>query len=125
MIVLVQTFPVVWYDTVFFGIRWMELNNLTAADFENFGAEGFIVAFIAAVVLVYAMAWLFVRLRIATGLEGVKIVFVLWFGLIFMELTTQNMFTLRPFELTLIDQGVVLIKYQCIGITLGAWTKYA
>ena len=124
LIILVQAFPVIWYDTVFFGIRWMELNNLTAADFEDFGNEGFVVAFVAATALVYALAWLFLRLLVSTGVEGVKVVFVLWLALIFLELTTQNMFTLRPFELTLIDQGVVLVKYECIGITLGAWKKY-
>ena len=124
LVILIQTFPIIWYDNIFFGIRWAELNNLTAEDFENFGYKGFIVALIAGVALVYALAWLFIRLKVASGMEGVKIAFILWLGLIFLEITTQNMFTLRPFELTLIDEGVVLMKYEFIGIVLGVWKKF-
>jgi len=33
------------------------------------------------------------------------------------------MFTLRPIEWTLIDEGVLLLKYEICGFVLGIWQR--
>ena len=122
---IVQFVPPIWYDTVFFGIRWSELNQLTESDFADYNlAMGLLVNFIACVVAAYTMAFLFTKLDVRSGLKGLQYGLLFWIGFIFLEITTQNMFSLRAFELTLIDESVVLIKYEITGIMLGLWRKY-
>ena len=122
---VVQFVPPIWYDTVFFGIRWSELNKLTEADFVDYNmAFGLGINFIACLAASYTMAFLFTKLNVNSGLKGLKYALLFWVGFIFLEITTQNMFSLRPFELTLIDESVVLIKYEITGIVLGLWRKY-
>lgn len=123
--ILSQLVPPLWYDYVFFGIRWMELNNFKEDDFTNYNmAAGLSVALLAGVAAAYTMAWLFTKLNVKTGLEGMKYALLFWLGFRFLEVATQNMFTLRPFELTLIDESVVLVQYEIIGVLLGVWKKY-
>lgn len=120
-----QFVPPLWYDTVFFGIRWSELNELTAADFENYNIVlGLFISLIACLAAAYTMAFLFSRLNVNTGVKGLQYALLFWVGFIFLEMTTQNMFSLRAFELTVIDQSVVLIKYEIAGVILGVWKKY-
>ncbi|MEM6524762.1 MAG: DUF1761 domain-containing protein [Bacteroidota bacterium] len=122
---VVQFVPPLWYDAVFFGIRWSELNKLTEADFADYNlALGLGVNFIACVAAAYTMAFLFTKLHVNSGLKGLQYALLFWVGFIFLEITTQNMFSLRPFELTLIDESVVLIKYEITGVILGLWRKY-
>lgn len=124
LVVIIQIIPMLWYDQLFFGIRWMELNNFTIDDFANFGWFGYVIAILNAAAFCYFMAWLFIRLRVDTAIEGLKMAFLLWFCLVFMQVTTQNFFTLRPFELTLIDELLVLVEYEMVGVVLVLLRKY-
>ena len=120
-----QFVPPIWYDAVFFGIRWSELNQLTPADFENYNMVfGLAVNFMACLAASYTLAFLFSKLNVDSGLKGFQYALLLWIGLVFLEMTTQNMFSLRSFELTIIDQSVVLIKYEITGVILGTWKRY-
>ena len=121
--ILVQPLPMLWYDNLFFGIRWSELNNLTEADFEAFNPLNFLWAIFSAVALGYILAYLFIKLDITKAVDGLKWAFILWFGLLFLELATQNAFTLRSFELTLLDTVIVLFKYQIMAIGIVLWKK--
>ncbi|MEO9803230.1 MAG: DUF1761 domain-containing protein [Reichenbachiella sp.] len=124
LVAIIQVIPMLWYDQLFFGIRWMELNNFTIDDFDDFGTFGYVIAILNAAAFCYFMAWLFIRLKVETAIEGLKIAFLLWFCLVFMQVTTQNFFTLRPFELTLIDELLVLIEYEMVGVVLALLRKY-
>jgi hypothetical protein len=121
--ILVQPLPMIWYNDVVYGIRWRELNNLTEEDFANFNPVNFIWAFASAVVLGYILAYLFKRMDISSAVEALKLATLLWFGLLFLELATQNAFTLRVFELTLLDTLVVLFKYEIMAIGIFLWKK--
>ena len=120
---LVQPLPMLWYDNLLFGIRWSELNNLTEADFETFNPLNFLWAIFSAVALGYILAYLFKALNVTKAVDGLKWAAILWFGLLFLELATQNAFTLRSFELTLLDTLIVLFKYQIIAIGIVLWKK--
>ncbi len=122
---VVQFVPPFWYDAVFFGIRWSELNNLTEADFVDYNmALALGINFIACLAAACTMAFLFKNINVDTGLKGLQYALLFWAGFFFLEITTQNMFSLRPFELTLIDESVVLIKYEITGVILGLWRKH-
>jgi len=123
--VVTQLVRPLWYDYVFFGIRWMELNQFKEEDFADFSmASGLVVALASGVVAAYTMAWIFTKVNVKSGVEGMKYALLFWFGFRFLEVTTQNMFSLRPFELTLIDETAVLVQYEIIGVLLGVWRKY-
>lgn len=124
LIIIIQFIPVLWYDQLFFGIRWMELNEFTLTDFENFNPMGYVIALLNAAAICYFMAWLFIKLRVDSAFEGLKVAFLLWFCLVFMQVATQNFFTLRPFELTLIDELLVLVEYEMAGVVLAMIRKY-
>lgn len=121
--IIVQPLPMLWYNNILFGIRWRELNNLTEADFADFHPSNFTWAFVSAVVLGYILAYLFKRMNITKATEALKLAMLLWFGLLFLELATQNAFTLRVFELTLLDTLVALFKYEIMAIGIVLWKK--
>lgn len=121
--IIVQPLPMLWYDNLLFGIRWRELNNLTEADFANFSPLNFIWAIASAVILGYILAYLYKRMNITKAVDALKIAALLWFGLLFLELGTQNAFTLRVFELTLLDTLIVFFKYEIIAIGIVLWKK--
>lgn len=121
--ILVQPLPMLWYDNILFGIRWRELNNLTETDFSDFSPLNFLWAVGAAVVLGYILAYLYQKMNITKAVDGLKIAALLWFGLLFLELGTQNAFTLRAFELTLLDTLIVLFKYEIIAVGIVLWKK--
>lgn len=121
--ILVQPLPMIWYNNILFGIRWRELNNLTEADFADFSPMNFIWAIVSAVVLGYILAYLYQKMNITKAVDALKLATLLWFGLLFLELGTQNAFTLRAFELTLLDTIIVLFKYEIIAIGVVLWKK--
>lgn len=121
--ILVQPLPMIWYDNILFGIRWRELNNLTEADFADFHPANFTWAIVSAVVLGYILAYLYRKMNITKAVDALKIAALLWFGLLFLELGTQNAFTLRALELTLLDTIVVLFKYEIMAIGIVLWKK--
>lgn len=122
---VVQVLPPLWYSEVFLGVIWTDLNQLKPADFENFNmTPGLIMAFVSALAVGYTLAWVFTKMNVDSALKGLQVALIFWLAFLFIEVTTQNMFTLRPFELTLIDEGVVLLKYEIFGIVLGSWRKY-
>ncbi len=123
--ILVQPLPMIWYDNVLFGIRWRELNNLTETDFSDFSPLNFLWAIAAAVILGYILAYLYQKMNITKAVDGLKIAALLWFGLLFLELGTQNAFTLRAFELTLLDTLIVLFKYEIMAVGIVLWKKKA
>lgn len=124
--VLAQMVPPLIYSEVFFGIRWAELNQLTETDFESFDmATGLALAFAGTVVTFYVMAWLFTKINVVSGPGGLKVALLVWLAFVFVEVGVQNHFSLRPVELTLIDEVVVLVKYEIAGVLLGVWRKYS
>ncbi|MDN5201470.1 DUF1761 domain-containing protein [Fulvivirgaceae bacterium BMA10] len=123
-IIVVQFIPPFWYDKLFFGIRWMELNKVVEEDFADQSPFVMVWPIVAAIALAYLLAWLFKELKVDSAFKGLKLAFIFWFVFLFLEVGTQNAFTLRPFQLTLIDELVVLIKYEIMALMLALWRKY-
>ncbi|MBV6647965.1 MAG: DUF1761 domain-containing protein [Cyclobacteriaceae bacterium] len=121
---IVQFIPPLIYSEVFFGIRWSELNRVTEADFASFNMPlGLTASFLTGLIAAYAMSWLFARMNIDSGYKGLLAALIIWFAFGFGELFTINLFSLRNMQLTFIDESVVLIKYEVIGVILGSWTR--
>ncbi len=123
MAILVQPLPMIWYNKIMFYIRWLELNGLKENDFADASMLNLLWAFAAAVGMGYLFAFLFREMKIEKAVDGLKWAFALWFVLLFLELATQNAFTLRAFELTLLDTIIVLFKYQIMAVAIVLWRK--
>lgn len=124
-IIVAQLIRPLWYDYVFFGIRWMELNEFVEEDFTSFSLPvGLIVALASGIAGAYGLAWFYTKLNVTSAVEGMKYAFIIWLCFRFLEVTTQNYFSLRPFELTILDETAVLMQYQIFGTIIGGWRKY-
>ena len=83
-------------------------------------------AFLASVIVNYALAWLIGRLNATNAVAGLKIALVCWFGFVFVEYATICIFSAfetNPWPLICIDMGRPLIGFAVSGIVLGAWRE--
>jgi hypothetical protein len=113
-----------WYGT--FADVWMKLNNITMAEVEKGGSNPipYIVAMIVAVVANYGLAVLFAKLQVNNLFQGIATGTFIWFCFQFGDMMTMNMFSNRPFELTLINGGHTFLNFLVSGAILGAWVKH-
>lgn len=124
-IVLLHILGFLWYGPIF-GEPWMEMVGLTMADAEaGSGQAGiWITNFIATVVPMYALAWIFTRMHIDSGLKGLGIGFLIAFSFVFLSDMTGDMFAQSPYALSWITGGFSLVSLSVAGFILGAWRKY-
>ena len=82
------------------------------------------IAVISAILVNYALAWLFVKLHVAHALTGLKIALICWFAFLFAQYATISVFSAfetNPWPLVLINMGRPLLAFAISGIVLGAW----
>ena len=112
-----------WYGL--FAEKWMTLNQLTLEMIEAAsGPKKYIAAFISSLMGSYIVAWLFVRMHIKSGWDGMITGLVVGFGLVFMNIMINDLFELRPYALSWIHGGVIMLWLSISGFILGAWKKY-
>ena len=81
-----------WY--ALFGEAWLNYNARTMTDIEPpHGAVPYLIAIVAAIVVNYALAWLFAKLHVAHALTGLKIALICWFGFLFVQNATISVFS--------------------------------
>jgi hypothetical protein len=124
-ILVVIYFLIGWGWYAIFGETWLNLHAKAATDIErthNIGA--YILAFVASIVVNYALAMLITRYNMRTGLGGLKIALICWFAFVFMEYATISVFSAfetNPWPLICIDMGRPLIGFAITGFVLGYW----
>lgn len=124
LVLLHQIIGAIWYSPFAFAEKWMSLIGNSMSDFENASFTPYIVSIIGAIITNYIMAYLFVKLDVRNFVKGMYYAFIFWLGFLFVELSTFNSFSLRPFELTFIDAGKSLVTFLVSGFLLGIWTRY-
>ncbi|GAB4428581.1 MAG: hypothetical protein OHK0039_47130 [Bacteroidia bacterium] len=122
LVVVYQLVSVLWY-TIFNDV-WMQLNGFTESDFTETSPIPFVVAIVAAAGLYYAMGIIFVRMGIDNPRDGALTAALCWLGFLFLQVLTQNLFTFRPWQLALVDEGATFVSFVVGGVLLGAWHKY-
>ena len=122
-VLLSMAIPAFWYGA--FAEPWMANNNLTEAFInQNFSPLPYGIAFIASMVTVYCMAWIFTKIPVTSAIQGAGMGLMLTIAFYFVTLVTQNAFSFQPFALSLIDGGANLMTGLVTGGILGAWRKY-
>lgn len=113
-----------WYGPLF-GEPWMEMVGLTMEDAEANppGAGVWITNLISSIAPIYLIAWLFVRMNVSSGLNGLFL--GLFFGFVFnlLPAMSNGMFSEEPYLLAWIQGGFQTVGWSVTGFILGAWTK--
>ncbi len=113
-----------WYGPLF-GESWMKMVGLDLATVEANppGAGVWITNLISSVIPLYALAWLFTKLDIRSGIYGAGIGLLIAFSFDFLSRMTSNMFAQAPYELAWITGGYDMVILTISGFILGAWLK--
>jgi hypothetical protein len=112
-----------WY--ALFGEAWLNYHARTMTDIEQpHTAAPYVIAIVAAIIVNYALAWLFARLHVAHALTGLKIALICWFAFLFAQYAAISVFSAfetNPWPLILINMGPPFLAFAISGIVLGAW----
>jgi hypothetical protein len=112
-----------WY--ALFGEAWLSYHARTMTDIEQpHGATVIIAAILSAVVVNYALAWLFAKLHVAHALTGLGTALICWFAFLFAQdaaIAVFSAFETNPWPLILINMGRAFLAFAVSGIVLGAW----
>lgn len=124
-IILLHVLGFLWYGPLF-GEPWMRMVGLDMATVEANppGASIWISNFIATVIPVYVLAWLFTKLEVTSWLRGAGLGLLISFSFIFLSTLTHDLFAQNPYGLTWITAGFNMVALTVTGAILGAWTKY-
>lgn len=123
IIVLGQVIPMTWY--IIFAGQWMKYNGLTREQVEqNSSPMPFVASIVSSIVFGYVLAWIFVRMRVASVKDGAIAGLAMGFAFTHLPNMVNNFFTQRPYELSWIDGGINMIIFVIAGAILGGWRKY-
>ncbi len=124
-IVLLHVLGFLWYGPLF-GDSWMEMVGITMEDAEAGSAAAglWITNFIATVIPMYVLAWLFTKLNVDNPVKGLLTGLLIAFSFNFLSTMTGDMFAQNPYALSWITGGFELVAFSIAGFILGAWRKY-
>ena len=126
-ILVVVYFLIGWGWYAILGEKWLNLHARTMTDIERtHNVSAYLLAFVAAIFVNYALAWLISRVNAANALAGLKVALVCWFAFLFVEYATISVFSAfetNPWPLVFIDMGRAFVGFAISGIVLGAWRK--
>ncbi len=122
LVVMYQVIGAGWYGT--FAQQWMALTGLKESDFADPDPTPYIIAIVTAIIVNYGLAVLFIKLQVQLLVQGLKTAAFIWFAFQFADVATTNAFSLKSFELTLVDTGKTFVCFVVSGALLGAWIKF-
>ena len=126
-ILIVVYFLIGWGWYAIFGEKWLNLHARTMTDIERtHNVSAYLLAFIASIIINYALAWLINRLNAVSAIAGLKVALLCWFAFVFVEYCTIAVFSAfetNPWPLIFIDMGRPFIGFVVSGLVLGAWPK--
>lgn len=123
-VVLMHVLGFLWYGPLF-QEQWMAYVgfDMAKAEANPPGAGLWIMNFVAIVAPVYALAWLFTKLDVSSGVRGAGIGVLISFAFHHLSTMSGNMFAAMPYGLAWITGGYQLVAMAISGFVLGAWTK--
>lgn len=123
-IVLLHILGFLWYGFLF-AEQWMAMVGTDQATMENADPEIgiWITNFVAIVVPVYVLAWLFTKLNVTSGLRGAGLGLLISFSFHHLTEMNGNGFAGSPYGLAWITGGYSMVSMAISGFILGAWIK--
>ena len=87
------------------------------------GAGEWITNIFTAVVSMYVLAWIFVKMGVDSVLKGAGYGLLIGFSFVLLSIMTSGMFAKDPYGLAWITGGFTTFGLTVGGAVLGAWTK--
>lgn len=115
-----------WYAPFLFGKQWMALNRMSdEARLANLKAKGGMgvflgLSFVGGVISIYVLACLLSAMSVTSVSGGALAGLTISWALYFIPTYISNLFAMRPFRLTLIDGGYVVLALTIAGAILPA-----
>ena len=111
-----------WYGPLF-GDAWMEMVGLDLATVEANppGAGIWIANVVSSALLIFVLAWLFVKLNVQTLAKGIWIGFVIGFTFTLMPAMISGFFADDSYWLAWVNGGNTTVGLMLGGAVLGAW----
>ncbi len=116
-----------WYAPFLFGKKWMALNSMSEtqrmANIRDKGGIGvfLMLSFAGGVVSLYAVSCILAIGQIHTAVGGATAGLLIGLAFSFVTTGVSNLFSARPFGLTLIDAGHEITGFTVCGAIIGAW----
>lgn len=110
---------IVWYQI--FMEQWLEASRLTIEQAGGVHPIAYVYAMVAAGAAAYMLVWLFNKLNVKTPLQGAQIAFFIGVSIFLLQLITQDMLSVRPMKLSLINGGNYMLFLVVAGAVLGKW----
>ena len=113
-----------WYGPLF-GEAWMGMVGLDMATIEAdpAGAGEWITNVVSAVISMWVLSWLFVKLGVDNWLRGAGLGLLIGVAFVLLSTMTSGMFAKDPYGLAWITGGFTTAGLTLGGAVLGAWTK--
>lgn len=123
-IVVLHILGILWYGFLF-AEQWMTMVGMDPAAAENADSEIgiWITNFVSIAVSVYALAWLFTKLNVTSGLRGAGLGLLMSFCFHHLNEMNSNGFAQSPYGLAWITGGYAMVSMAISGFILGAWIK--
>ena len=111
-----------WYGLVF-GERWCALLGKTMAEMQNVSPTIYLWPFLSSLVGAVVLGWILPKLGSMSLMNGIKYSLLIAIPFTLLCGLTTNAFSMRPFELGMIDQAHNVLQYVLIGAIMGAMPK--
>jgi len=115
-----------WYSPILFGRKWMAVIGKSDTELEEMKKEGmtkaYVLSFISALVMAYALALFVGFVDAVTIWDGVKVGLYAWLGFIATTSLATVLFEQRPFGLYFINNGFNLVALLVMGTILVMWS---
>jgi hypothetical protein len=119
-----QAIPILWYSPLLFAGKWLDYLGKTIEDFDGESMGGMVFSFTGAITFNYFLAWLFKQIHIDNAKKGFVMALTIALCCFVLQTFTQDSFSLRPFGLSLINCGCILMAFCVSGIIIGSWKKF-
>lgn len=123
-IVLMHVLGFLWYGVIF-QEQWSRLVGITPENMDGRSVSNavWLLNFLAIAGPIYALAWMFSKLNIDSGIKGLGIALVFAFVFTHLPQMNSNMFGGAPYGLAWINGGYTMTGLAIAGFILGAWKK--
>ncbi len=111
----------IWYSMPVFGRAWMKLIGKTEQELKAKAGPAMGVMVVLALLTSYVMAHFVDYTNATTFMSGVATGLWLWLGFVVTEMISTNIFSGRPFKLSVITSGFQLVSLAVMGGILAAW----
>lgn len=111
----------IWYSPAVYGKTWMALVGKRAEDMRSGAGRGYVLGFIAALILAYVLASVIGIAQAKGILQGARVGFWMWIGFVATTSAGDVLWAGRPAKLYFINTGYNLAALIVMGALLAAW----